>query len=109
MPLSDAQKAAIQEIISALDGVTQGGRYKRELAKPFRELPNKEDYPDYYEVIPEPHSLYSVKAKLNEDGYENCLAVLKDLHLVFLNALHYNEDESPIAQDAHKLHVRGCR
>jgi chromatin structure-remodeling complex subunit RSC1/2 len=105
MPVSDAQKAAIEEIIGAIDGVTQGGRYKRELAKPFRELPNKEDYPDYFEVIPHPRCLYGVKEKLKEDGYENCLAVLEDLHLVFLNARHYNEEGSVITQDTYKLHV----
>lgn len=105
MAISSVQKAAIEEVFEAILKVTQGGRYKRRLADIFLELPVKEEYADYYEVIPQPRCLNGVRAKLREDGYENCLAVLKDLNLVFLNALHYNEDGSQVSQDAEKLIV----
>ena len=106
MAISPIQKAAIEDIFDALMNITQGGRYKRHLTDAFLELPDKEEWADYYEIIPQPRSINIVRAKLNAENYENCLAAYADLALVFLNALHYNEEGSQIAQDAEKLRVR---
>ncbi|CAG8746855.1 11261_t:CDS:2, partial [Acaulospora colombiana] len=38
--------------------------------------------------------------KLQKNRYRNIIDVLNDLHLVFANALHYNEASSQIAKDA---------
>lgn len=108
MAISPIQKAAIEEIFDALKNITQGGRYKRHLTDAFLELPDKEEWADYYEIIPQPRSLNIVHAKLQAENYDNCLAAYADLALVFLNALHYNEEGSQIAQDAEKLRVCLC-
>jgi hypothetical protein len=106
MPVPQSQKTAIEEVITALLNVTQGGRYKRRLTDNFLDLPNKDDYPDYYKVIPKPRCISGIQQTLEKDEYDNCLAAFDDLHLVFLNALYYNEDDSQIAVDADKLRVR---
>jgi chromatin structure-remodeling complex subunit RSC1/2 len=106
MPISTVQKTAIEEVIGKLKTVTQGGRYKRSLIDVFLELPDKEEYPDYYKVIPQPRCLNQIGDKLAKDEYESCLTAFDDLSLVFLNALFYNEDDSQIAMDADKLRVR---
>ena len=47
-----------------------------------------------------------MKANLAQNKYKNPLDAFDDLNLVFLNALHYNEDGSQIAKDATTLKVR---
>lgn len=103
MPISPAQKTAIEEVINKLKSVTQGGRYKRSLIDAFLDLPDRESYPDYYGVIPLPRCINTVSQNLAKDEYDNCLATFDDLSLVFLNALYYNEEDSQIAMDAEKL------
>ena len=49
MPLSAAQKTAINEIVGALTGATSR-RTKRRLAGMFLELVDKDSWPEYYEV-----------------------------------------------------------
>ena len=49
MPVSAAQKTAINEVISALTGATSR-RAKRRLADMFLELVDRDSWPEYYEV-----------------------------------------------------------
>ena len=49
MPLSAAQKKAIEDIHSALVGATSR-RTKRRLSGMFLELVDKDSWPEYYEV-----------------------------------------------------------
>ncbi|KAI0757457.1 hypothetical protein C8Q80DRAFT_101939 [Daedaleopsis nitida] len=102
MPVSAAQKKAIEEIISALTGATSR-RTKRRLAGMFLELVDRDSWPEYYEVIPQPRCINGVKANLSQNKYKNSLDVFEDLNLVFLNALYYNEEGSQISKDAETL------
>ncbi|KAI0735712.1 hypothetical protein C8Q76DRAFT_643187 [Earliella scabrosa] len=102
MPLSAAQKTAINEIVGALTGATSR-RTKRRLAGMFLELVDKDSWPEYYEVIPQPRCINGVKANLAQNKYKNPLDAFEDLNLVFLNALYYNEEGSQIAKDAATL------
>jgi chromatin structure-remodeling complex subunit RSC1/2 len=106
MAISDAQKDAIDEVISALENVTQGGRYKRHIISAFLDLPSGENFPDYYDVITNPRCINGVKEELQNNGYQECMDVFKDLETIFLNALQYNEEGSGIQGDAEKLRVR---
>ncbi|EJD04577.1 uncharacterized protein FOMMEDRAFT_167736 [Fomitiporia mediterranea MF3/22] len=106
MPINDAQKKAIEEVISAITSTAAGSRGKRKLADMFLELPDRDAWPEYYEVIPEPRCIDGVKFKLgrtDKKGYDKALDVYEDLALVFLNALYYNEEGSQIAKDASLL------
>ncbi|CAL1696787.1 unnamed protein product [Somion occarium] len=101
MGLPSAQRSDIEAILSLLFNTTN--QRKRRLADVFLELVDKEEYPEYYQVIPEPRCLNSVKRNLGQDTYNDALDVYNDLNLVFLNAMYYNEEGSMINRDAKTL------
>ncbi|KAI0344044.1 hypothetical protein BDW22DRAFT_1412656 [Trametopsis cervina] len=102
MAITSAQKADIEAVIQALTEAT-GARKKRKLADMFLALPDADSWAQYYEVIPNPRSINTVKTNLAKNKYKDAAHVYDDLHLVFLNALFYNEEESQIAHDAATL------
>ncbi|KAJ6515483.1 hypothetical protein C8R45DRAFT_956656 [Mycena sanguinolenta] len=105
MGLTAAQKKDVEDVLEALKSAT-GSPRKRQLAAMFLELVDRDDWKDYYEVIPEPRCLNGVKAMLEKNRYKNPLDAYTDLSLVFLNALFYNEPDSQIAVDAQTLKDR---
>jgi len=50
--------------------------------------------------------LNGVLADLKANRFTDAQAVYDDLNLIFLNALHYNREDSQIAKDANTLKVR---
>ncbi|KAG6910616.1 hypothetical protein DXG01_009125 [Tephrocybe rancida] len=102
MTITSAQSAAIMEIINSilLMTVTKG---KRLLAAMFLELVDRADWPEYYELIPEPRCLNAIKSGVEKGRYKDAVDVYTDLSLVFWNALFYNEPASQIALDAKTL------
>ncbi|XP_006454962.1 hypothetical protein AGABI2DRAFT_148258 [Agaricus bisporus var. bisporus H97] len=73
---------------------------KRNLCGMFMDLVDREEWPQYYEVIPEPRCINKIKAGLEKGRYKEASDVYTDLSLVFWNALFYNEPKSQIALDA---------
>ncbi|VDK76275.1 unnamed protein product, partial [Onchocerca ochengi] len=73
------------------------------LADPFLELPSKSWYPDYFDEISEPMSLFMINKKLKRSGYRTLEELLKDILLVFENAKTYNVEGSDIYEAAVKL------
>ncbi|XP_046358124.1 protein polybromo-1-like isoform X2 [Haliotis rufescens] len=71
-----------------------------QLSEPFLKLPSKRFYPDYYEEIKKPISLYNIRKKLKVNQYRNLGELQVDLNLVFDNAKHYNQDTSKLYRDA---------
>ncbi|XP_046573937.1 protein polybromo-1-like isoform X7 [Haliotis rubra] len=71
-----------------------------QLSEPFLKLPSKRFYPDYYEEIKKPISLYNIRKKLKVTQYRNLGELQADLNLVFDNAKHYNQDTSKLYRDA---------
>ncbi|KAI0367477.1 hypothetical protein BV20DRAFT_970438 [Pilatotrama ljubarskyi] len=102
MPVTAAQKIAIEEVIRALTSATSR-RVKRRLADMFMDLVDRDSWPEYYEVIPQPRCINGVKASLAQNKYKDPLDAYQDLSLVFLNALYYNEPGSQISKDATTL------
>ncbi|CAD6186179.1 unnamed protein product [Caenorhabditis auriculariae] len=72
------------------------------LADPFLELPNRSYYPDYYDEIKSPMSLFMINKKLKRGDYEFD-QMFKDLMLIFANACEYNMDGSEVYTFAKKL------
>ena len=128
MPISAAHKSAIEEVVTAIL-TTTSRRTKRNLSEMFLDLVDRDAWPEYYEVrpvsasplrndpslmrllglmqvIPQPRCIHGVKSTLAQNKYRHALDAFEDLNLVFLNALHYNEDGSQIAKDATTLKVR---
>uniref|UniRef100_A0A8H7Y6I3 Uncharacterized protein n=1 Tax=Psilocybe cubensis TaxID=181762 RepID=A0A8H7Y6I3_PSICU len=102
MPVTPAQKAAIEEVISAILAA-QAPRGRRQLAAMFMDLVDRGSWPQYYEVIPEPRCLKNIQSGVAKGRYKEATDVYTDLSLVFWNALFYNESDSQIALDAQTL------
>ncbi|WVQ95459.1 hypothetical protein IAU59_002556 [Kwoniella sp. CBS 9459] len=96
----EAQWNACRDI---LEGVYKAKDGNRRIVDIFRELPDREEYEDYYQAIPEPECLDNISTQLGAQQYPNPEAFFKQLHLVFLNAKHYNEEESVVWSDAKRL------
>ncbi|KAH7925669.1 hypothetical protein BV22DRAFT_416009 [Leucogyrophana mollusca] len=102
MSITAAQKVAIEEIIDVLVSTTPS-RGKRRLSEMFMDLVDRTDWPEYYEVIPEPRCINGVHSSVEKNRYKDALSVYTDLSLIFWNALFYNEPGSQIAGDAETL------
>ena len=60
-------------------------------------------YPEYFKVIKEPIDLKSIAGKIQGGDYEAITDLEEDLHLVFKNAMSFNEPGSQIYKDAKNL------
>ncbi|KAI9785841.1 MAG: hypothetical protein M1816_008233 [Peltula sp. TS41687] len=78
-------------------------RRGRLIATHFIDLPDKNEYPDYYEAIVMPLSIESMKEKLNRGLYPNLTTVESDVKRMVTNAKAYNEKGSDIWTDAEKI------
>ncbi|BFZ08168.1 hypothetical protein BsWGS_11204 [Bradybaena similaris] len=75
-------------------------RSGRALSSPFIKLPNKADYPDYYEVIKRPIDMQRLQQKMMSGQYDSVEDMVADFVQMFDNACKYNEPESVIYKDA---------
>lgn len=65
MPLSDTQKKDVLEVLEAVYSYSVG---RRVLSTIFRELPDKNEWKEYYAVIPQPRCLDGVKVSWAADS-----------------------------------------
>ncbi|RNA29170.1 polybromo-1-like isoform X2 [Brachionus plicatilis] len=72
----------------------------RELAPPFRHLPSKSEYPDYYNIIKKPIDMVKILAKISNQMYQTLEEMCADFCLMFENACVYNEPSSVLYKDA---------
>ncbi|XP_059047820.1 protein polybromo-1 isoform X2 [Achroia grisella] len=72
----------------------------RQLALIFMKLPNKIEYPDYYELIKNPIDMEKIAHKLKMSTYNSVNELASDFILMFDNACKYNEPDSQIYKDA---------
>ncbi|KAG7090566.1 hypothetical protein E1B28_009674 [Marasmius oreades] len=103
MPITSEQRAAIEKVINVITNTTAPGRGRRNVSTIFMSLVDRNEWPEYFEIIPEPRCLNNIKAFLEKNRYRDCLDVYTDLALVFWNALFYNEEGSQITHDAETL------
>ncbi|KAF8940876.1 hypothetical protein BGZ47_007579 [Haplosporangium gracile] len=99
LPLDNKQEA-MATIIERLENLTdKSGRSVSEL---FLELPNREDYPDYYQIIQTPIAFDVIKGRLDAGQYteETIGDFAKDLKTMITNAKTYNRDGSMVYRDA---------
>ncbi|KAF9007885.1 hypothetical protein BDQ17DRAFT_1455107 [Cyathus striatus] len=102
MPVTPAQKSAVEEVISALLAA-HAPRGKRLLCSMFMDLVDRKEWPEYYEIIPEPRCLNNIRDGVEKGRYREASDVYTDLSLVFWNAIFYNETGSQIVNDAESL------
>ncbi|EGN94159.1 hypothetical protein SERLA73DRAFT_96993 [Serpula lacrymans var. lacrymans S7.3] len=105
MAITTAQKSAIEDIINIIISATPAppSRGKRRLSAMFMDLVDRTEWPEYYEVIPEPRCINAVQASVEKNRYKDPSHAYTDLSLVFWNAMFYNEPTSQIAMDAEAL------
>jgi len=73
------------------------GRKRCEL---FRELPDKHDYPDYYQLISQPIALSHLRKRASGAYYKDVQHYRNDWTLMFNNARTYNQEGSWVYIDA---------
>jgi chromatin structure-remodeling complex subunit RSC4 len=81
-------------------------RRQRVLSEIFVLLPNRRQYPDYYQLTPNPISLEQIRDRLDTHAYTGLDRVKADLEQCFANAKAYNLPDSQIYKDARSLLVR---
>ena len=72
-------------------------------AWPFAQPVNRDEVPDYYEVIKEPMDLSTMEERLSNDLYPTPQDFIKDSRLIFDNCRKYNNETTPYAKSANKL------
>ncbi|ODV87320.1 hypothetical protein CANARDRAFT_194874 [[Candida] arabinofermentans NRRL YB-2248] len=70
---------------------------------PFLQPVNREEVPDYYEVIKEPMDLSTMEVKLENDAYESFDDFIYDCKLIFNNCKQYNGENTTFYKNASKL------
>ncbi|RMZ79467.1 hypothetical protein DV738_g3369, partial [Chaetothyriales sp. CBS 135597] len=69
----------------------------------FLDLPDRNEYPDYYEQIAMPLSVTMIEDKLNQGRYHTMTEFESDMKRVVQNAKDYNDSRSEIFQDAERI------
>ncbi|CCH60454.1 hypothetical protein TBLA_0C06610 [Henningerozyma blattae CBS 6284] len=87
--------AAIQNILTEIQNHAS--------AWPFLQPVNKEEVPDYYEVIKEPMDLSTMEIKLENNRYEKMEDFIYDAKLVFNNCRMYNGENTSYFKYANRL------
>ncbi|KAF9319378.1 transcriptional regulator [Podila horticola] len=92
---------------SITEGIDLRNKQKAMVSELFMELPNKDDYPDYYLAIKNPVALESIKTRVEQGEYkgDNFTMFGKDLKTLTANAKSYNRQGSIIFKDALTLEI----
>ncbi|KAL8850467.1 MAG: hypothetical protein Q9221_004609 [Calogaya cf. arnoldii] len=69
----------------------------------FESLPDKADFPQYYQAIGLPMALDIIEAKLKNHEYPTMTTVESDLRRMISNAKSFNEKNSQVFSDAEKI------
>ncbi|CDW97868.1 hypothetical protein [Sporisorium scitamineum] len=70
----------------------------------FLELPDAQEYPDYYEIIKRPMALDGIQSKLDQRSYPTLPDVKHDFETICNNAKRYNLRDTPVWLKAKELH-----
>ena len=92
-----------KDIEEAFNRPTKGVDSKMKICEPFREMVNKDDLPEYYEIIQNPISLDVIATNITIGKYKQLYDFITDVQLVFLNARVYNDVNTLIYQDATRI------
>ncbi|EUC30321.1 hypothetical protein COCVIDRAFT_29718 [Bipolaris victoriae FI3] len=109
--LQPDQRASLQKIVNvvyeALNDLEEESSDpnipNRGIIDPFIELPDKWDYPDYYQLIKNPICMKQIEKKINKKEYQSVKQFRQDLGLLCNNCRTYNEDTSLLFADANLI------
>lgn len=77
----------------------------RGIIDPFLDLPPRQLYPDYYDLIRNPICMKQIETKINKKHYQSLKQFQADVTLLCNNCRQYNEDGSVLYQDANLIEV----
>jgi len=111
--LSPEMREKLQSILNAVheslndleEKSTEPGIQDRGIIDPFIELPPRNDYPSYYQVIKNPICMDQIAKKINKKQYQGIKEFRNDIGLLCNNCREYNEDGSLLYQDANLIEV----
>ncbi|PPQ73377.1 hypothetical protein CVT26_015480 [Gymnopilus dilepis] len=72
----------------------------RVLSDEFMQLPSKKLWPIYYKTIKQPRCFEEIFKRIKRKEYESTAEFAADVELVFSNAISFNQDHTPIWNDA---------
>ncbi|GAM86897.1 hypothetical protein ANO11243_049180 [Dothideomycetidae sp. 11243] len=109
--LAPEQRSMLQSILDAVhdslneleEPSTDPDLPNRGIIDPFIELPPKNDYPDYYQLIKQPICMEQIGKKINKKQYQSLKEFRADIGLLCSNCRQYNEDGSILFQDANLI------
>jgi len=109
--LSADQRASLQKVVNAVYEALNDLEEEspdpdipnRGIIDPFIELPDKWDYPDYYQLIKNPICMKQIQKKINKKEYQHARQFRQDLGLLCNNCRTYNEDTSLLFADANLI------
>ncbi|EMD41348.1 hypothetical protein CERSUDRAFT_109939 [Gelatoporia subvermispora B] len=100
-PIREKMKKAFNECYKAvLNCEDDTGRRRCDL---FKELPDRREYPDYYQLIKQPIALSTIRKRMNSNYYKSVLDFREDFRLMFSNARTYNQEGSWVYVDAEEM------
>ena len=99
-PLSQLRQQAMLNALNVLFKATDGSQPPRRVCEMFEQLPDPQQFPDYYQFIKKPIALHEIAEKASQNLYRSWQDFEGDVLLVFANAQTYNMPDSLIAQDA---------
>jgi ATP-dependent helicase STH1/SNF2 len=111
--LSSEERSKLQKILNNVYDVLLDLEVKsddpkippRGVIDPFLDLPDRNDYPDYYQFIKNPICMNIIKKKINKKEYQSLKEFWQDIKLLVENCKTYNEDGSLLYQDANLIEV----
>ncbi|KAF4548129.1 Chromatin structure-remodeling complex subunit snf21-like protein [Elsinoe fawcettii] len=115
--LSTEQREILQQILDAVhdslneleEASNDPNTPPRGIIDPFIELPPKQHYPDYYQLIKNPICMDGIGKKINKKQYQNLNQFKNDIVLLCNNCRQYNEDGSVLYQDANLIEQTAIR
>ncbi|TBU43114.1 SNF2 family N-terminal domain-containing protein [Dichomitus squalens] len=100
-PIKEKMKKALNDVHKAVQNLEdETGRRRSDL---FRELPDRREYPDYYQLIQQPIALSTIRKRISSHYYKNVLDFREDMRLMFNNARTYNQEGSWVYVDAEEM------
>lgn len=110
--LSPEDRQALQKVLNnvyeTLNDLEEGPAPGEDLAPrgiidPFIQLPDRYEYPDYFQIITKPICMDQIKKKINKREYQHTRQFRQDMALLCNNCRTYNEDTSILYQDANLI------
>ncbi|KAF8324126.1 Bromodomain-containing protein [Clavulina sp. PMI_390] len=90
--LTNLLSSRLQKVINKAPKDPAGGL----ISDPFLVVPNKKEWPQYYEVIKKPMAFDIIEKKLKKKAYHSSAEFAADVEQIFDNAMLFNEDNSPV-------------